>query len=89
MDINEHVIYIFQLISSSVHILLLSCSAAPLQCSSPGNIQNGMVTFTGTFVGDTATYSCDAGFELIGGAITTCTQMNAAFEPAPPSCRRE
>ena len=51
-----------------------------------------MVTFTGNSVGDTATYSCDSGFELIGGATTTCalvSAISAAFSPEPPSCRRE
>ena len=51
-----------------------------------------MVTFAGTSVGNTATYSCDSGFELIGDAITTCTLVDgnfAAFSPQPPLCRRE
>ena len=51
-----------------------------------------MVTFAGTSVGDTATYNCDSGFELIGDAIMTCTLVDgnfAAFSPQPPLCRRE
>ena len=66
-----------------------SCSA--VLCPDPVDIDNGMVTFTGNSVGDTATYTCDSGFELIGGAITTCTGVinSAVFQPAPPSCRRE
>ena len=67
-----------------------SCSVA--LCPDPVNIDNGMVTFTGNSIGDTATYTCDSGFELIGGATTTCTLVDmssAAFQPAPPSCRRE
>ena len=51
-----------------------------------------MVTFTGDSVDDTANYTCDIGFELIGNATTTCTQVNlnsAAFTPAPPFCQRE
>ena len=55
---------------------------------------NGMRTFTGNSVGDTANYNCDPGFELIGIAITTCTAAvdgNSATFPAvpPPECRRE
>ena len=66
-----------------------SCSVA--LCTDPVEIDNGMVTFTGNSVGDTATYICDSGFELIGGATTTCTGVinSAVFLPAPPSCRRE
>ena len=50
------------------------------------------MSFTNLTVGSIASYTCDLGFELIGDPITTCTQVdmdNAAFEPAPPSCRRE
>ena len=52
-----------------------------------------MVTFTSNSVGDTATgYSCNSGFELIGNATVTCSQMDvnsAAFSPASPVCGRE
>ena len=61
-------------------------------CPDPVDIDNGMVTFTGNSVGDTATYTCNLGFELIGDATTTCTQVDvnsAAFSPQPPVCRRE
>ena len=61
-------------------------------CSDPVGIANGMVTFTGNSVGDTATYTCNSGFELIGSATATCIQVNgnsAAFSPVPPVCRRE
>ena len=67
-----------------------SCSAA--LCPDPADIVNGMVTFTGNSVGDTATYTCNAGFELIGSVTTTCTLVDvnsAGFSPAPPVCRRE
>ena len=67
-----------------------SFSAA--MCPDPVDIANGTVTFTGNSVNDTATYTCNTGFELIGNATTTCTQVDmntAAFQPAPPSCRRE
>ena len=61
-------------------------------CPDPVGIANGMVTFTGNSVGDTATYTCNSGFELIGSATVTCIQVNgnsAAFSPVPPVCRRE
>ena len=37
---------------------------------------NGNVTVTGQSVGDTATYSCDAGFVLDGNASRTCTMLD-------------
>ena len=67
-----------------------SCSAAV--CPEPADNVNGMVTFTGNSVGDNATYTCSSGFELIGDAMTTCTQVDAnsaTFQPAAPVCRRE
>ena len=52
-----------------------------------------MVAFTGNSIGDTATYSCNLGFELIGATTVTCTQVDmnsASFQlPETPSCRRE
>ena len=67
-----------------------SCSAA--LCPDSANIANGMVTFTGNSVGDTATYTCNPGFELIGSPTATCSlesSISAVFSPAPPECRRE
>ena len=68
----------------------LFCSAA--LCPDPVDIEYGMVTITGNSVGDTAAYSCDLGFELIGNATITCTLVDAnsaAFPSMPPFCRRE
>ena len=63
-------------------------------CSDPAGIMNGMVTVTGNSAGDTATYACNSGFELIGNPTMTCTAAadgNSATFPAvpPPECRRE
>ena len=73
------------------HIYLhLSCSTA--LCPDPADIVNATVTFTGNSVGDTAAYTCNSGFQLIGNASTTCTQVDvnsASFFPAAPVCRRE
>ena len=67
-----------------------SCSTA--LCPDPAHIVNGTVTFSGNSVGDTATYTCIPGFELIGNASATCMQVDmniAAFAPAAPVCRRK
>ena len=69
---------------------IMSCSTA--LCPDPAHIVNGMVTFTGNSVGDTATYTCNLDFELIGNASVMCTQVDvnsAAFSPAAPVCTRE
>ena len=61
-------------------------------CPDPVDINNGMITFTGNSINDTATYSCNSGFELIGDATRTCTQVDvnfAIFSPQAPFCRRK
>ena len=59
-------------------------------CPDPVAPANGAVTFTGNSLGDTATYTCDSGFELVGTATATCTAAgdgsSASFEPAAPIC---
>ena len=63
-----------------------------IQCPDPPEIMNGTRMFTGNLLGDTAIYTCDLDFELLGKAMTTCTQVSvftAEFLPAPPVCSRE
>ena len=67
-------------------------SSSAALCSDPVDIVNGTVTFTGNFVGDIATYTCNPGFDLDGITTTTCTLVDentAEFSPPPPVCRRE
>ena len=75
--------------SSLVHSSLVYCPAA--LCSDPDGIDHGNVTFTGNSVDDTATYTCNSSFELIGNANTTCTQLDmyTAMFSQEPFCRRE
>ena len=76
--------------SHLIYCLHRSCSAA--LCPDPADIVNGVVIFTGNSVGDTATYTCNSDFELIGIASATCTQVDvnsASFSPVAPVCRRE
>lgn len=65
-------------------------------CLDPIAPVNGMVTFTGNSAitgdtGDTANYTCNDGFELIGPVSGVCTQTmaGAEFYPAAPTCRRK
>ena len=62
-------------------------------CSSLSSPSNGTVASTGNSVGDTATYTCNTGFELIGQTVVTCTQAtdgnSASFSPAEPICLRK
>ena len=69
-----------------------SCSVA--LCPDPPQIVNGTVTFTGNSINDTATYTCNSGFELIGPSVITCAKLvndssMAAFHPFVSFCHRE
>ena len=62
-------------------------SLAAIQCDRLSDIRNGRVDLTGTSVGSTATYSCNQGFALIGGATRTC-QSNGEWSGEEPFCGR-
>ena len=49
---------------------------------------NGEVSFSGNDAGDTATYTCDSRFDLVGEGLATCTAADgtASFQPGPPTC---
>ena len=57
-------------------------------CPDLSNPANGMVTVMGTSVGDTASYTCNDGFELIGSMSVTCTS-DGTWSDEPPMCRRK
>ena len=46
---------------------------------------NGMVVMAGNSVGNTATYSCNSGFELVGAQTVTC-QADGTWSDSPPTC---
>ena len=59
-------------------------------CPDPNDPVNGAVTFTGNSIDNTATYTCNMGFELVGSATATCTLDEVVtFSPEPPECRRK
>ena len=91
-DQHRWLFYLVVGIYSLTYLSHTSSSAA--LCPDPPALDNAMVTFTGNSVGDTATYTCNVGFELIGDPTTTCTAAsngNFAAFPAvpPPMCSRE
>ena len=42
---------------------------------------------TGRATGDTATYTCNTGFQLMGAGTVTC-QSDGKWSDPPPTCRR-
>ena len=48
------------------------------------------MTVGGNNIGDTATYTCDPGFDLVGDGTATCTDAGdgtASFQPDAPTCQ--
>ena len=61
-----------------------------LNCDALTNPANGQVSLPGgTTVGQTATYSCNTGYNLVGSSTSTCEatgQDTAAWSEDPPIC---
>ena len=49
--------------------------------------RNGRVEVSGSAPGDQATYSCNAGFDLIGQTVRIC-QNDGTFSGRAPTCQR-
>ena len=70
------------ILSHEVHnIAVIDCGNAP-------DILNGEVTFNGTTVGSTATYSCNTGFEIVGKSSRSC-QTSGTWSGTTPTCGRK
>ena len=46
-----------------------------------------MVTVSGNSDGDTATYTCDQGYELVGAETLTCLSIGGQWSDPPPECQ--
>ena len=58
-----------------------------VDCGTLTNPANGQVNHTaGTTFGQTATYSCDRGYNLVGGTIRTC-QATGVWVGSAPTCQ--
>ena len=57
-------------------------------CPNLDNPTNGAVTVNGMNPGDTATYTCISGYELVGTDTLTCGS-DGMWSPDPPVCTRE
>ena len=58
-----------------------------VDCGTLNNPNNGEVTLTGTTVGDSATYTCNAGFRIRNSAPTVRTcQGSGQWSGDEPAC---
>ncbi len=58
---------------------------AEVNCGRLNNPINGLVSVSGTTFGLTATYSCDAGFELVGFSSRVC-EITGSWSGEEPVC---
>ena len=58
-----------------------------VDCGTLTNPANGKVSYTGrTTFGQTATYSCNTGYNLVGSSTRTC-QATRAWSGSAPTCQ--
>ena len=71
--------------ASHVHVFL---TLIVVDCGALTNPANGQVTHpTGTTFGQTATYSCNTGYNLVGDSARTC-QATGMWSGSVPTCLR-
>ena len=76
---------------TSTIITYCVASSHAATCEGLNNPGFGTVTVLGQSVGDTATYECRTGFDLVGQLTRTCTQTSpgsANWSGEAPICRR-
>ena len=70
----------------SHHIIYNSIPASTLaRCPILIDPANGEVSVTGNSPGDTATYTCDSDYDLVGPQILTCGD-DGMWSDGPPTC---
>ena len=66
----------------------ISFFSTVVDCGALTNPANGQVTHTaGTTFGQTATYSCNMGYTLVGDSTRTC-QATGVWSRSAPTCQR-
>ena len=62
------------------------CVSVAVSCRDPIEPTNGTVMITGNLEGDTAIFTCNPGFELVGTETLTC-QDDGEWSAPPPVCQ--
>ena len=50
------------------------------------DFKNGKVSLSGVLVGDTATFTCNDGYELVGDSVLYC-RSGGTWDNLPPVCQ--
>ena len=72
--------------ANSSSIILFSLSILTALCPVLPDPANGVVTLSGRSEGDTAAYSCNNQYELVGAPILNC-QSDGTWDNLPPVCQ--
>ena len=72
-----------KLVNVYKEFVLLSNTVCPADLTAP---TNGAVTVSGVTTGDTAVYSCEDGYVLVGDMIRTC-MSNSEWSGEAPVCQ--
>ena len=72
---------------SNIYIHDVSLLSTAVDCGALHNPANGQVVTTGTTFGQTATYSCNTGFNLVGNSTRMC-QADGMWTASTPTCER-
>ena len=84
---HTHRIYIILNSSWSSCLVTYCIVLTGADCGSLTNPANGLVNHTaGTTLGQTATYSCNTGYYLVGNSIRTC-QVTEVWSGSAPTCQ--
>ena len=71
-------------VSSNMHVFLIFTA---VDCGTMTNPNNGQVSHTGeTTFGQSATYSCNTGYNLVGGSIRMC-QATGEWSGSASTCQ--
>ena len=71
----------------NAHMCLFSFHSIAMDCGTLNATTNGQVKHTaGTTFGQTATYSCDTGYNLVGDGTRTC-QADGMWSGNEPTCQ--
>ena len=69
-----------------MHVLDVSLISTAVDCGTLSNPLNGQVSHTsGTTFRQTATYSCNTGYNLVGDSTRTC-QATGEWSGSEPTC---
>ena len=79
MAINKMMLYLF--------ILAIPCQ--DLEAPANGRIEFSSSSSSTQRPGDKATYSCSAGFNLVGGTRIRVCKQDGSYSGQAPSCKRE